>query len=118
MRSSFYRTFRRFSSRSDSKFTSPPAAGNESIYSNSIDDVVIDKQVYTPKITSYITPPNSTVQKPVSVISYNNPVRHTNYGRKIGQPLENTKIYGVYDERKKNKNQYQDLASMIQKQRF
>lgn len=116
MRSSFYRTFRRFSNRNDEKFSSQPAARNESIYSNSIDDVAIDKQVYTPKITSYITPPNSTVQKPVSVISYNNPVRN-NYGSKIGQSMENTKIYSVHNERKNN-NQYQDLASMIQKQRF
>jgi hypothetical protein len=109
MRSSFYRTIRRFSRRSESKLGSERALSNASIYSDGIDDISLDKPISNPKITSYITPTNNTVQKPISVIPYNNPVG-TNYARKISQPVQNAKIYNV--------NESNNLASRIQKQQF
>lgn len=114
MRSSFYRTFRRFSSRNDSKYDSEPAIRNNSIYSNSIDDVIIEKPKTNPKITSYVTPLNNVVQKPASITPSNQSV-YSDYGTKIGQPLDNTKIYTTPGG---NYNRPKDLASMVHKQRF
>jgi hypothetical protein len=116
MRSSFYRTIRRFSHRSDSKPGSERALSEASIYSNGIDDISLEKPIPNPKITSYITPTNNTVQKPVSIISSNKPPVRNNYGTKINQPMESTKIYNIHEYN--DNNQYNDLASRIQKQRF
>ncbi len=105
MRSSFYRTIRRFSGRSENKLGS-----NASLYSNGNDDVSVDKPMPNPKITSYITPVNNPVQKPVSVIPYNdNSVRNT-YATRPGHSTNNPRIYNI--------NESNDLASRIQKQRF
>lgn len=113
MRSSFYRTIRRFSQGSTSKFATEPPVYNESVYSEDIDVVPYEKPKSNPMITSYMTQPTYVSQKPVSIISYNNSGQN-NYATKIGQPMENTKIHGYNN----NDNQYNDLASMIQKQRF
>ena len=111
MRSSAYRTLRRFTRKDNDKLVSEPSQFDESVYS---DDMSLDQPMPNPRITSYIPPSNNTVQKPVSVISYDHPGRG-NYDKRPTQPMGSTQIPRTYE---KKPNQYYDLASTIQKQRF
>ena len=97
MRSSIYRTMGRFSQRSSTKFVSDQVIDDVAIYSDQSDTISYEQTQSNPKRISYITPANNYGQKPVTVLSYNNPVRH-NHAK--SNPL------------------YNDLASSIQKQRF
>jgi hypothetical protein len=114
MRSSFYRTIGRVSRASSSKNGSERPFSAASAYSEDIDGSALPAPLRNKKPNPDVNPPkaqpsttlkgsttnnsgrrNSSNQiQPVSTITYNNSVR-TNYGTKIGQPLENTKIQNV-----------------------
>jgi hypothetical protein len=123
MRSSFYRTLGRFSLASTDKFATERPFSGASNYSDDTNDPApsYNKRI-KPMVTSYITPPpipfsdntyHQNSNNSVSSIAYNNPVR-TNYATKLGQPLESTTIYNMHE----SDNGYNNLASVIQKQRF
>jgi hypothetical protein len=99
MRSSFYRTIGRFSRGSVNKFPSEQPLSDIPVYPNDIDNIPYARKPTNPMITSYTRPPNSTPRKPVSVISYNDPA---------------TRIPSIHE----HNNRYNNLASIIQKQRF
>ena len=105
MRSSVYQTLRRFSRAGSSKFASERPLSSASVYSSDIDNDILrissEKKIPTPMITSYIIHPT----KPVPVISYNNSI-HQNYPTRMSYSNGN------------NNNRENDLAGMIQKQRF
>lgn len=124
MRSSLYQSVRRRLSRtSGSKMSMERPLSGVSVYSDDKDNE--SEPYYTQQrkpssvITSYINPSNvPPVSRPVPVnpvptIAYNNSSR-VNYGTKIGQPMENTKIHHIneYD------HSYYDRSGPVQKQRF
>lgn len=119
MRSSFYRTIRRFSQGSTTKFADDQELPNEPVYLDGIDDGQYQKKRSNPMITSYVTYPNYTPQNPVSIVSYNHSSQN-NYATRTNQPIGNAGVHGnnytYYNNN--NNNQYNNLASMIQKQRF
>lgn len=138
MRSSMYQTMRRFS-RASSKAPSERPFSAASAYSDETDGGTLPAPLRTNKSNNPTNPPasssssknqpsttikssstNNNVRRnssnqvqPVSIVSYNQAVR-TNYGTKIGQPLENTKIHNVheYDDR------YDDQSGHIETHRF
>jgi len=117
MRSSFYRTIRRFSRANNSKFVSEQPLTDISIYPNDLDNDSFERKKPSPMSTSYITSSNTILQEPVSIISSNNSVRNK-YATKIGQPMENTNIYDIYEYNNHNNNRDDDGPSIIQQQRF
>ena len=103
MRSSFYHTMRRFSrasSRPDSERPfSPASAFSEDTDGDALPAPLRNNKSNPPPKTSTHNNGrrNSSNQiQPVSTLTYNNTVR-ANYGTKIGQPLENTKIHNVHE---------------------
>ncbi len=133
MRSSFYQTMRRFSRASSSKNGSERPFSAASAFSEDSDGSALPAPLRTNKANvpaAPLPPPPSKAQpstttntnvrrnssnqvQPVSIISYNQPAR-TNYGTKIGQPLENTKIHNIHE----NIDRSQDPSDAIDSQRF
>lgn len=119
MRSSVYQAVRRFS-RASSKHDSDRPFSAASVYSNESDGNALpaplrsNNKPSTPSNSNVNPPksqPSSTVKtsansnvrrnssnqiQPVTSTVYNNSVR-ANYGTKIGQPLESTKIQNVHE---------------------
>ncbi|UJR22536.1 hypothetical protein I4U23_025585 [Adineta vaga] len=120
MRSSIYQKMNHFSRPTTSKSLDQQSITRVSIRSGDIEHVSLQKKKSSPVITSYYTPTNVTfsnnnqTNKPVSVISCNDPIGQNHHGRKSGQAIDNTKNYNNYPAN----NRYNDLASTIQKQRF
>jgi hypothetical protein len=131
MRSSFYHTMRRFS-RASSKAGSERPFSAASAYSEDTDGGTLPAPLRNnksnnppppksqPSATSKNSASNINVRRnssnqvqPVSTVSYNNSVR-TNYGTKIGQPLENTKIHNVHE----NDDRSNDPSGHIETHRF
>jgi hypothetical protein len=138
MRSSFYRTMRRFSQASSSKPASERPFSAASAYSADTDGGSTLPAPLRPKKTTTATNPtvppsntqpsttvkssttnnnlrrNSSNQiQPVSTVIYNNAVR-ANYGSKIGQPPENTRIRNIHE----NDDKYNDPSVVIETHRF
>lgn len=124
MRSSLYQSVRRRLSRtSASKMSMERPLSGVSVYSDDKDNESAPYYVQQRKpssiITSYISPSNIPVAtrpsavNPASSVAYNNPSR-INYGTRIGQPMEGTKIHNLneYDY------SYYDRSGPVQKQRF
>jgi hypothetical protein len=130
MRSSFYRTMRRFSRASSGKQGSERPFSAASAYSDDTDGSALpaplrNKKLTNPNVQPPQIQPSTTVQsstpnkngrrnssnqvQPVSTASYNNSVM-ANYGTKIGQPLENTQIRNIHEN--------VDPSSIVQTQRF
>jgi hypothetical protein len=149
MRSSFYRTVRRFSQAS-SKYGSERPFSAASVYSEGSDGSALPAPLRNKKpnaVSNANAPPpppppppapappsanvyssassqnqsgdnggrrNSRNQvQPVSTVSYNNSERK-NYGIKIGQPLESTKIQNVHE----NDDRRTDGSVVIETHRF
>jgi len=137
MRSSFYEKMRRFSRASSSKYGSERPFSAASAYSNETDGETLPAPLRNNKLKNTtnpnVPPPEtqpSTILKssttnnkvrrnssnqvqPVTTISYNNPVK-ANYGTKIGQPLENTKIRNIHED----DDRHDDLSVDIETHRF
>jgi hypothetical protein len=135
MRSSFYQTMRRISGASSSKFGSERPFSAASAYSEDIDGTALPAPLRNKKPNNPTNPPSNTQPsttvknpptnnnnvrrnsgnqvQPVSTVSFNKPVR-TNYGTKIGQPLENTKIHNIHE----NDDVYDGSTVHIETHRF
>ncbi|CAF4651523.1 unnamed protein product [Rotaria socialis] len=133
MRSSFYRTVRRFSRTSSSKFGSERPFSAASAFSEDIDGSALPAPLRNKKSNIQINPsniqpsssfqneskPSSVHQKssnqvqPVSTVAFSKAAR-TNYGTKIGKPLGDTKIHNIHE----NDDQCDDDIVTIETKRF
>jgi len=141
MRSSIYHTMRRFSQAS-SKLGSERPFSAASAFSEDSDGSALPAPLRNkkPNVPSSLNiPPSSPLPpinqsstslknpttnnnvrrnsrnqiQPVSILSNNNSER-TNYGTKIGQSLENTKIHNIHE----NDDRNEDRSSVIETNRF
>lgn len=137
MRSSFYRTARRFS-RASSKFSAERPFSAASAYSEDIDGSALPAPLRNPKPVTIATNPqvnpsknqspstivneskpsnnrqkSSNQVQPVSIVTYNKSVR-PEYATKIGQPLENTRIQNIHEI----DDRYPDGSVTIETKRF
>jgi hypothetical protein len=129
MRSSFYHTMRRFSRASSSKLGSERPFSAASAFSEDSDGSALPAPLRNKKKPNIVnnpserpsntqSPPNnnnvrrnsSNQVQPVTTIAYKSSLR-ANYGTKIGQPPENTKIHNVHENN-------DDASVVIQTHRF
>ncbi|CAF0774783.1 unnamed protein product [Rotaria sordida] len=132
MRSSFYKSMRRFSRASSNKFDSERPFSAQSVYSEDPDGSALPAPLRNKK-SNPVTPSNiqssSTLQtqpksnttrrkssnqvEPVPIVSYHKSEK-TNNATKTGQPSENAKIHNAHE----NDDRYHDGSIIIETNRF